>query len=159
MLKQYVLLAAVAICLYGCASVPMGDTNKDAALKTFAVKPDVASVYIYRNGLLDGPNLRMNVQVDGKPLGQTVPKVYLYTEISPEKHVITSTTVNLWTGNPVDDSDNLELEAVAGKRYYIWQEWKSGFLVAHVKLHLVDESEGQKVVLENKLAVKLADPQ
>lgn len=48
MLKQYVLLAAAAMGLSGCASVPMGDPNKDAALKTFGGKLGIAGIYIYR---------------------------------------------------------------------------------------------------------------
>ncbi|BBI99004.1 lipoprotein [Ferrigenium kumadai] len=164
MLKQYVLLAVVAMGLFGCASVPMGDSNKDAALKTFGGNSDIAGVYIYRNESL-GPGLRMIVQVDGRPLGQTAPRVYLYTEISPGKHVITSTTLNPFTGNSENETDSLEFEAIAGKRYYIWQEVKPDWnplafvlplpwiYLPHPKLHLVDEPEGQKGVLETKLAV------
>jgi hypothetical protein len=150
MLKQYVLLAAVAMSLFGCASVPMGDSNKDATLKTFAGKPDIASVYIYRNESL-GPVNRIIVQIDGKFLGKTVPFVYLYTDISPGKHVISSTSLNPYTSNPTF-TDNLEFEAIAGKRYYVWQEYTLGFPFPKSKLHLVDEAEGQKGVLETRLA-------
>jgi Protein of unknown function (DUF2846) len=136
--------------LFGCASVPMGDSNKDAALKTFAGKPDIAGVYIYRNESF-GPGLRMIVQVDGKPLGKTVPFVYFYTDVSPGKHVITSTTLHAYTSTP-GHTDSLEFEVLAGKQYFIWQEYKLGFPFPHSKLHLVDESEGQKGVLETILA-------
>lgn len=150
MIKRYVLLAALAMVLFGCASVPMGDTKKDAALKTFAGKPDIAGVYIYRNESF-GPGLRMIVQVDGNPLGETVPFVYYYTDVSPGKHVITSTTLHAYTLTP-GHTDSLEFEVTAGKRYYVWQEYKLGFPFPKSKLHLVDESIGQKGVLETELA-------
>ncbi|NDU87385.1 MAG: DUF2846 domain-containing protein [Ferrovum sp.] len=155
-MKKRTILAAlfVIVSVTGCATnVPMGAPSKDEALKTFAAKHTHAGVYIYRNEFV-GPIILMNVQVDGHPLGQTGPKVYLYTEISPGKHVITSTSISQFTGNPVDETAQLEFEAVAGKNYYIWQEVKySWYQVPHAKLHLVDETEGQKGVLETKLAV------
>lgn len=150
MVKRYLLIAALAMVLFGCASVPMGDSKKDAALKTFAGNPDIAGVYIYRNESL-GPLNRIIVQIDGKPLGKTVPFVYLYTDISPGKHAISSTSLNPYTSNPTY-TDNLEFEAIAGKRYYIWQEYTLGFPFPKSKLHLVDESVGQKGVLETELA-------
>ncbi len=86
----------------------------------------------------------MEVDVDGKPLGQTAAKTYLYTEISPGKHTVTS---------KADNSDSIEIDTMAGKLYYIWQEVKMGVLSARTKLNLVTEEEGQKGVLETKLAV------
>ena len=150
MVKRYIVLAALAVALSGCASVPMGDLKRDAALKTFAEKSDVAGVYIYRNESL-GPVNRIIVQVDGKPLGKTVPFVYLYTEVSPGKHVISSTSLNPYTSNPTY-TNSLEIEAIAGKNYYVWQEYTLGFHFPKSKLHLVDEAEGQKGVLGTELA-------
>lgn len=142
MLRKYALLAAVVTSLVGCASVPMGDATKDAALKTFVGKPDVAGVYIYRNESMGGA-VRMDVDVDGKPLGQTAAKTYFYTEVAPGKHVVTSKSEN---------TDSVQLDALPGKLYYIWQEVKMGVLYARTKLHLVDEAEGRKGVLETQLA-------
>ena len=142
MLKKFVLLAALVVSLVGCASVPMGDTRKDSTLKSFKGKPDLAGVYIYRNETLGGA-IRMDVEVDGKPLGQTAAKTYFYTELAPGKHLITSKSEN---------SDTLEINALPGKLYYIWQEVKMGVLYARTKLHLIDDAEGQRGVLETQLA-------
>lgn len=46
------VLAALAI-LSGCATVPMASPEKDMQAKTFAVKPDKSTIYIYRNERLE----------------------------------------------------------------------------------------------------------
>lgn len=143
MFQKFITILFTLVALAGCASVPMGDPTQDAALKTFSVKPDVAGLYIFRNESM-GAAVRMEVDVDGKPLGQTAAKTYLYTEISPGKHTVTSKAEN---------SDSIEIDTIAGKLYYIWQEVKMGVLSARTKLNLVTEEEGQKGVLETKLAV------
>jgi hypothetical protein len=72
MLKKYLYLATIILSLIGCASVPMGDPQKDTSAKQFTVNPDKAGVYIYRNETFGGA-IRMDVAVDNKPLGQTLP--------------------------------------------------------------------------------------
>lgn len=128
--------------LVGCASVPMGDPKQDAALKEFKEKPGVAGIYVYRNESM-GAAVTMDVNVDGKVLGKTAANTYLYKEVKPGKHTITSEAEN---------TDSVELNTVAGKLYYVWQEVKMGLLYARNKLHLVSVEEGQKGVLETKLA-------
>ena len=125
--------------LSGCASVQMGDPGKDASLKKFAIAPDKAGIFIYRNEIL-ALAIKMNVAIDGTPLGQTAAKTYLYTPVAPGKHVITSYAEN---------TDMLEVDIKAGTLVYVWQEVKIG---VGAKLHLMDEEEGQKGVLETKLA-------
>ena len=128
--------------LVGCASVPMGDSKRDAELKTFTAKPDMAGLYIYRNENFGGA-IRMDVDVDGRYIGQTAAKTYFYTELAPGRHTVTSRSEN---------SDSVEFDTVAGKLYYIWQEVKMGLLYARTKLHLVSEEEGKKGVAESQLA-------
>lgn len=142
MFQKYLGIALVVFTLAGCVSVPMGDSQQDAALKTFAAKPNVAGVYIYRNESL-GSAKKLNVNVDGKYLGQTAAHTYFYTEVAPGKHTVTSTAEN---------TDTVSFDAVAGKLYYIWQEIKMGMWDAQTKLHLVSEAEGKKGVQETKLA-------
>lgn len=134
----------LAAALAGCASVPMGDPAQDAALKTFSAKPETAGVYIYRNESF-GAAVHMDVEVNGQPIGKTGANTYLYKEVPPGKLTVTSKTEN---------SDSLEVDAVQGKLYYIWQEVKMGIISARSKLHLVDEERGQKGVLETQLAVE-----
>jgi hypothetical protein len=142
MYQKYVIAALAAMALVGCASVPMGDPQQDTALKSFSVKPEAAGVYIYRNESMGGA-VRMDVELDGKAVGQTAAKTYFYKDIAPGKHIVTSKSEN---------TDTLEFDAVGGKLYYIWQEVKMGVLYARTKLHLVGDDEGKKGVLESQLA-------
>ena len=137
-----IVAAALLLGLVGCASVPMGDPKQDAALKTFSAKPDVAGIYIYRNESM-GAAVRMDVEVDGRLLGQTAAKTYFYTEVPAGKHTVTSKSEN---------TDSLEVDTVAGKLYYVWQEVKMGVLYARTMLNLMPEDEGKKGVLETNLA-------
>ena len=140
--RQFALISLVTMTLVGCASVPMGDAKKDAELKSFTSKPDVAGLFIYRNESI-GAAIRMDVEVDGKPVGQTAAKTYFYKEVAPGRHTVTSKSEN---------TDTIEVDTMAGKRYYIWQEVKMGLLYARTKLTLVSEEEGKKGVLESLLA-------
>ena len=141
-MKKSVAVAIVAMALVGCASVPIGDAKRDAALKTFSIAPDKSGIYIYRNESM-GAATKMDVDLDGKPLGQTAANMYLYKEVTPGKHTITSKAEN---------TDTVEVEAKPGSLLYVWQEVKMGFLSARTKLHVVDEAQGKKGVQETKLA-------
>lgn len=141
-MKGMFVTAVLAATLAGCASVPMGDAKQDAALKTFTVPADKAGLYIYRNESM-GAAIKMDVEVDGKAIGQTAANTYLYKEVAPGKHLVTSKAEN---------TDSIEIEAKPGTLNYVWQEVKMGLMYARTKLNLVDEAEGKKGVLETKLA-------
>lgn len=141
-MKKMFIAAVLASSLAGCASVPMGDAKQDAALKTFSVPADKAGVYIYRNESM-GAAVKMDVELDGKPIGQTAANTYLYKEVAPGKHLITSKAEN---------TDTLEIDAKPGSLNYVWQEVKMGIMYARTKLNLMGEAEGKKGVLETKLA-------
>ena len=141
-MKKLLIAAAVVVNLVGCATVNMGDAKQDAAAKTFTAPKDKAALYIYRNETM-GAAVKMDVDLDGKPLGQTAATTYLYKEVAPGKHTITSKAEN---------TDTLEIDAKPGMLYYIWQEVKMGVLSARSKLQLVDASTGKAGVSESKLA-------
>lgn len=141
-MKKMFIAAVLASSLAGCASVPMGDAKQDATLKTFSVPTDKAGVYIYRNESM-GAAVKMDVELDGKPIGQTAANTYLYKEVAPGKHLITSKAEN---------TDTLEIDAKPGSLNYVWQEVKMGIMYARTKLNLMGEAEGKKGVLETKLA-------
>lgn len=141
-MKKMIAAALVAVSLVGCASVPMADSKQNAAAKTFAVPADKAGIYVYRNESMGG-GVKMDVAVDGKPVGQTVAKTFLYTEVAPGKHTVASTAEN---------TDTVDVDAKAGTLTYIWQEVKMGVLYARNKLHVVDEAEGKKGVTETNMA-------
>lgn len=141
-MKKLLACAILAATLTGCATVPMGDAKQDAVLKTFTPKADKTGVYIYRNEFI-GAAIHMDVAVDGKPIGQTVAKTYLYKEVEPGQHTITSTSEN---------EHSIVIDAKPGTLMYIWQEVKMGVLYARTKLHQVSEAEGRSGVMETSLA-------
>ena len=142
-MKQFLagLAVMLAVLVTGCASVPMGDATRDAELKTFRPKSDKAALYVYRNENF-GAAIRMTVLLDGRVLGDTAAKTYLYTEIDPGSHRLVSKAEN---------DSTLDFTAVAGRIYYVWQEVKMGFIAARSNLQLVDDKTGQEGVLESKL--------
>ncbi|MDO8789898.1 MAG: DUF2846 domain-containing protein [Sulfuritalea sp.] len=141
-MKRQFFPVIVALAISGCASVPMGDPKKDAQAKTFAVAKDKAGIYIYRNESM-GAAVRMDVAIDNQIVGQTAANTYFYKEVTPGKHIVSSTAEN---------TDTLEVEVKPGKLAFIWQEVKMGLLYARNMLHLVSEEEGKKGVLETNLA-------
>jgi len=148
-LKKFFALAVIAVNLLGCASVSMSDAKQDAAAKAFAVPQDQAGIYIYRNDYVYrnesmGAAVRMGVELNGKSMGQTAASTYLYMQVPPGKHAITSRAEN---------TDTVEIDAKPGTVHYIWQEVKLGSLHARTKLHLMNEVQGKKGVTEIKLAV------
>ena len=133
----------LVVALTGCATVQMGDAQQDAALKTFAVPKGKSGIYIYRNESMGGA-ITMEVTVDGQPIGATGAKTYLYREVNPGKHTITSKAEN---------TDTLTLTTQAGRGYFVWQEVKFGVIAGRTQLHLVDDATGKKGVAETSLAV------
>ena len=125
----------------GCASVPMASVERDAQTKTFSVKPDRANIYVYRNESMGGA-VKMDVALNGKPIGQTAAKTYFALEVPPGKHTLVSKAEN---------ESVLDVTAEAGKNYFVWQEVKMGLLYARNKLLLVDEITGKAGVAESKL--------
>jgi hypothetical protein len=119
----------------------MADNKLDTARKNFAVPTDKAGLYVYRNEHLGGMTL-MKVSLDGKEVGRTGGMSYLYQDIAPGRHKITSHAEN---------DDVLEIEAKPGTLVYVWQEVKMGVFLARSKLHLVTEEQGRKGVLESRL--------
>ena len=141
-MKKLLAVAVLALNLVGCASVTMGDAKQDAALKTFTAPKDKAGVYVFRNETM-GAAIKMDVAMDGQAIGQTAANTYLYKEVAPGKHTFTSKAEN---------ESTLEIDAKPGTLMYLWQKVKMGFGSARSKLQLVDQAQGQKGVLESKLA-------
>jgi len=131
------LLAALA----GCASVPMASPDADKAAKQFMPPPGKANLYVYRNESM-GAAIKMGVYVDEKPIGQTASKTYFQIPLAPGKHKV--------RGHAETNSE-VEVDAQAGKNYFVWQEVKMGAMSARNKLQIVDEATGKKGVNECKL--------
>ena len=141
-----ILLAVAALSvtlLAGCATVPMASPEADTRAKSFATVPTKANIYIYRNESFGGA-IKMTVSMNGKVLGQTGPRSYLFAQVDPGKYEIASLTENTST---------ITIDAQPDKNYFVWQEVKMGAWSARSQLLLMDEASGRKGVEECTLAV------
>lgn len=136
------LIAAAALLAAGCASVPMADPAQDQAAKSFTVSPGKSKIYVYRNENF-GAAVTLDVFINGRPLGQTVAKTYLVAEVDPGPHRVMGKGEN---------EHLIDLNTVAGRVYYVWQEVKMGLMFARNQLQVVDEQTGRAGVMECKLA-------
>jgi hypothetical protein len=134
------VVAAVAL-TSGCATVQMASSEQDTAAKSFAVKPDKANIYVYRNETF-GAAIKMPVALNGKPVGDTAARTYLLLQVEPGRHSVTSKSEN---------DSGVTVDAAAGRNYFLWQEVKMGLMAARSNLQLVDEATGKAGVAECKL--------
>lgn len=134
-------LIAVTAILTGCASVPMASPEADAKAKSFKADPDKANLYIYRNETF-GAAVKVPVLLDGTSVGDTASKTYIFRQVAPGAHVVTSKSENDAT---------ITVDAVAGKNYFVWQEIKMGLFSPRTQLQLMDATQGSAGVNECKL--------
>jgi Protein of unknown function (DUF2846) len=144
MFKKLFLVAMLAVSALatGCASVQMASVDQDAKMKTFAPQTGVANIYVYRNEGVMGAAMKLGVTVDGKDVGETAGKTYFMISAAPGKHTIASKG---------ESGSTVDINAEAGKNYFIWQEVKMGLLSAGSKLHIMDDAAGKAGVQECKL--------
>ncbi|MCL2919389.1 DUF2846 domain-containing protein [Shewanella litorisediminis] len=134
---------AIAI-LAGCATVPMADKSRDAALKEFQ-KPtkNFAGLYIYRDTFA-GQALKKSVYINGKLIGETANKTFFYQELTPGTHVISTES---------EFSENeLSINVESGKNYFVEQYLKMGVFVGGAGLKLVESDKGMNAVKKCRLA-------
>jgi hypothetical protein len=134
-------LVLTALTAAGCASVPLANSKADKAAKSFAVKPGLANIYIYRTESV-GAAVEVAVMVDGVPLGRTAEKTFAVMQVHPGKHTITSRA---------EGDATLDIVAVANQNYFVQQELVPGFRRARSQLHLADETEGRRYVKKYRL--------
>ena len=136
-----IIIASAFLFLVGCASAPMAPSDLDQKAKSFENSSDKATLYIYRNENF-GAAISMEVLVNNQPIGQTAAKTYFKYDLTPGHYQIQSKAEN---------TSILDLDVLAGKSYFVWQEVKMGFIYARNKLQLTDEIKGKAGVLESKL--------
>jgi hypothetical protein len=129
-------ILALASGFAGCASVPLADRDENRAAKSFATNPGLANIYIYRSESI-GKAIAMPVILDGVEIGKTAKKTFILKQVHPGRHTLISRT---------EDDSRLDVVAVAGQNYFVWQEVKLGTMKANSKLQLVDEAVGKKAV-------------
>lgn len=142
--RSAIMLMLATMILSGCAKVPLAPEEADRAHKLFASpRGGVAGLYLFRDSMA-GLMLKKTLYVDGERIGETAPMTYLYTEVAPGKHVISTESE---FGN-----NELEIDTESGQLYFVRQYLKMGVFVAGANLQLVPESKGRERVLECRLA-------
>ena len=126
------LVALVA----GCAAIPRAPQERDAAVKTFTPTPGKANLYVFRDEAAGAPK-PLTVRLDGKLLGNTQGKTFLFAQVDPGQHRLVSEGEN---------DAALAFTAEDGKNVFVWQEVKRGLLRARSSLALVDEARGREGV-------------
>ncbi len=138
------LLLLLSLIAGGCASVPMASLQDDEQRKTFAPPPAAqAGLYIFRDSKLGGA-LKKTLYVNGEVIGESAPNTYFYHLVPPGR-----TTIS--TESEFSEND-LNLETVGGKNYFVRQYIRLGLFAGGANLELVDDEEGQEAVLDCNLA-------
>lgn len=141
-MRRPLAVLAIASALAACTTVPMGDPRRDAALKAFEAAPGMGGLYVHR-----GPPGRvgatMHVDVDGTPLGRTMPGTYLYRDVAPGRHVVAAHAEN---------SVELDVDVGPGELVFVRQDTAWGLFAPRTRLHLEEPSRGREAVLASRLA-------
>ncbi|MCK2041317.1 DUF2846 domain-containing protein [Chromohalobacter sp. TMW 2.2308] len=132
------LLLLATLVVSGCASVPMGSSDEDQALKQFPTPPQgMAGLYVYRDSFM-GKALKKSVSLDGQLLGETANGVYFYEVVEPGEHSLSTES---------EFSDNaIDFMADAGENYFVEQYIKMGIFVGGAGLNMVEKTEGMDAV-------------
>lgn len=138
------LLSAATILsgLTGCAASGTADASL-AAPKIFHVPAEEAGIYIIRSERVGGA-IALEVLIDGKSIGATVARSYLYAAVAPGRHLVESRG---------DIRHTLEVELQAGKITYLSQVVELEYLTSpRSRLRPVTEAQGRAWVTELKAA-------
>lgn len=143
-MKKIIVLALLACVISGCATVPLAPKSEDQMRKQFAPpESGMSGIYIYRDQVL-GAALKKTVAVNGKMLGETASKTYLYTTVQPGENEFATES---------EFGDNvLRLNTSPGRNYFLRQVIKMGVFSGGSVLQPVSESVGKHGVRQCSLA-------
>ena len=145
MIKKTIYLALLSFLFIGCApSIPMAPNKEDLIRKQFTIpSKDKSGIYIYRNTFVGSALIKV-VYLDDKVLGSIANETYLYAEVSPGKHKLSTTS----EFSPND----LDITTVGGKNYYFNHYITMGVFVGGAKIESVSAELAQKEIKECKLS-------
>ena len=133
--------ALVSMLLVGCA-VP---TSESVSIpdRAVPVAADEAAIYIIRSERVGGA-IPLEVLIDGKLLGATVARSYLYAVLTPGIHMLESRG---------DIRSTLEVELKPGTITYVSQVVELQYLTSpRTRLRIANSSQGREWVKELKAA-------
>jgi hypothetical protein len=133
--RKLLALAGIGLLLSGC--VTLGPKFTPAT----AVRPDRATVYVYRPGSM-GAALHPTVSANGVPLADLAPTGYFVYYAAPGELELTAQT---------EAKTSVTLDVKAGETYYVKGSIGIGFFVGHPHLVIVSKDVGEKEITECKL--------
>jgi hypothetical protein len=122
------------ILLAGCAQLP--PPAGDAAAKRFETVPDRAVIYVVRH--IHDRNFAAPIRIDEQPIGTTYRATFMRLVVPSGRHQI---------AGMAGDSGSIELQADAGKIYYVNQTTWGYDSLSSSKFDLVDEKYGRSTAL------------
>jgi len=144
--KLFIISAFVStILISGCASVPMAANNQDIVMKAFKQpRADKSGLYIFRD-TFRGQGMKKTIYIDGVAYAETANKVYIYVQLSPGKHTISTET----------DFRNhsISFEAEGGVNYFAEQFIVMTLTQGIAGVKMVGETAGKAGVLNSELAL------
>ncbi len=146
-----ILLFAVALIAYNCASTSKATSEKSAEAKSFAPPSDRGSVYLYRTGRIVGAAGQLSVKVNGMDAGGTGPGTFFKWDFKPGAYTFQSSTG--------EASAVVQLDIKAGEVYFIRQDARMGIDTGRVTMKEVSDNKGRQEVQGCKLLVSSYIPE
>ena len=142
-MKKLIFLL-ICLVLVGCGgAVQRAPKELDTQRKLFTLPPeDKAAIYIFRDGFL-GSQVNTEIFIDGKILGKNLGSTYLYADVHPGTHMITSHFVGYVS---------LSIETEGGEIYFVRDVVDTSLLETNLSLVPVDDVTGKAAVQRCKLA-------
>lgn len=146
--KSWVLFL-LALFLVGCNPVSKASPDDDRYAKELTAPADKALVYVVLPTNLVGYADKMKVRCNGKYLGATGGKRFIYAILDPGSYVFVSEAEN---------KSELAIVLEAGKTYYLEQKVKMGILKARNSLERLSDTEGKEKLSKCSLSADMVAP-
>lgn len=148
---NYLVLIALSLFVYGCASTSKAPSDQSDKAKSFTAPDDKGTVYMYRTGRAVGATGQLNVKVNGVDAGGTGPGTFFKWDLTPGAYTFFSSTA--------EASAVVQIDVKAGEVYYIRQDSRLGLNTNRVTLKEVSDQKGKSEVAGLKLLVSSYIPE
>lgn len=130
------VLAAAALALGGCASVPQATAERDAEAKQFMARPDAATIYVYRDDFAGVEPATDNtvLYVDGRLIGATLSKTFFRFDVRAGEHLLHGYGY---------DQGTLKMDTRSGEIYFVSLQATGG----NSRFALVKPETGKRDIL------------
>jgi hypothetical protein len=126
-------IVVLALLAAGCTSTPEASRERDLEAKQFLTHPSASAIYVYRPDV-DRLEEHVDLYIDERLVGETLPRTYFRIDAVPGKHVLHGSA---------HDVGKIELETRAGTLYFVEHRVAAG----HSQFQVVPEDTGRKRLL------------